>query len=280
MKNIIYSLCYFTLFVFIFIYLINYSDILSIRVIDVSLYFIKNLLPVLFISFILTNFFINSNLPFYLYKYFKINYIFLFSILFGSPTNALLINNYDNKCRYLIVTKYTSLIYSFIMISKIVNDKYLTIMLIVLNICINLIMWELFNSKRIEFNYQLHKFDLVNAIKISINNIIGIYGTILFFYLLPIYLINNEYVKMLLYSILEVSTSYQYLLTTHINQYFKLLCLFITISSSGLCIDEQIKSIISDTSLDYKMYYKYRFIHLVIYILLAFIIVFLYQNRI
>lgn len=266
MRYILKCLCFFTLFIFIFLYIIFYKDTLSGIVLNTILLWIKNIVPVLFPTFILSDLLFNSNIPFYLYKYFHLNYILLFSVLFGSPSNAYLISNYNvNYDKYLSVTKYTSLIFIYSMLSRLFN-LYTTLVLILVNILCNFILIKFIKLPKIDLSINSNKFNLIESVNRSFSVLVSILGILIFTNLLPIFLIHNEYIKLFLYSITEITTFFNYLNIYNVSYYIKILFSIIAISSCGISIELQIKSIITDTSINY---YKYRLIHFILYLLIC-----------
>lgn len=254
----------FTIILLLYLYIIFYKDIITYNLINISLVWLKDIVPILFPSFILCDLLLSSNIPYYINKYLHINYIYIISIIIGSPSNAYIINNYDNKIDYLSVTSYVSFCYLYIMLNRLFEFKYVLI-LILLNIFCNFILIWIIKPSRI--NTRKKSFNLLLSIKNSVNILITILGTLIFFNILPLFFIDNKYIIGFIYSILDVSSSFNYLISNDFSLFIKLIYSSISISTCGLCICNQIKSIISDTS--FNKYYLYRFIHLIIYLSLV-----------
>ena len=116
------------------------------------------------------------------------------------------------------------------------------------------------------------------AIITAIIIVLIIIGTIIIVNLLPINKIDNQIIKSLLLSTLEITSSLNNLQIQNISLNIKLLCTIISISTCGLCIELQIKSIINDANINYKKYYKYRLIHLILLLILSIPILYHIQN--
>lgn len=266
MKNILKQIIIFTTFLILFTYCIKYNNYITNEILRSCNMWLTKVVPSLFPSFILVDLLCSSSLPYYLNKHLKINVIYFLSILSGSPTNAYLINNYDiEKTKLLAVTKYTSLIFTFNFLKIIFNTKT-AILLIISNILANLILTIIIKPPKISYPL-IPQTNIGNIILTSltknINTLLTILSTIIFFNILPINMIENIYIKSFLLSIFEVTNSFINLSTNNLPFYSKIIFTLLTLSSGGLCIEMQIKSILKDTSINYLKYFKYRLIHFI-----------------
>lgn len=280
MKNRIKEIITFTLLLSIQIYIIKNNQYIQNQTIYSINIWLTKLIPILFPTFILTDLIYNSNIPYYINKYLKINYIYILSIISGSPTNAYLINNInEDKTKLLAVTKYISLSFTYIAIKNIFNIK-IALILICLNILSNILIILFIKPPKtiIEKNNNKLINTLTNSISKSINTLLSILGTLIIVNLLPINKIDNQIIKSLLLSILEITSSLNNLQIQNIPLNIKLLCTIISISTCGICIELQIKSIINDANINYKKYYKYRLIHLILLLILSIPILYHIQN--
>jgi hypothetical protein len=143
-----------------------------------------------------------------------------------------------------------------------------------LNILSNIILIILIKPKKLKYKYQPKETStlITNSIKKTTNTLITILGTLIFFNTLPTNLIKNKYLKTLILSITEITTSLHNLSTTTLKINYKILFTIISLSTCGLCIETQIKSIISDTQINYNKYINYRLYHLLIYLILIIVI--------
>lgn len=278
MKNIIKEILLFTIITIYFVYCLNYNTYIKDQVIYSINIWITKILPSLFPTFIIVDMIYNSNIPYYLNKYLHINYIYIISIISGSPTNAHLLNNYNKDItKELSVTKYTSLLFTYTFLKQIFNVK-LAITLILLNILSNIILIFFIKPKNvlIKKNKQTNPLNtLIKSISKNINTLITILGTIIFFNTLPTNQIKNIYCKTFLTSILEITTSLTHLSSINIPTNLKLFFTVLSLSTCGLCIETQIKSIINDTYINYKKYVFYRLLHLIIFLTLTLIAIIL-----
>ena len=278
MKNKIKDFILFTILVFYFIYCITNNLYIKNQIIYSFNIWITKIIPSLFPIFIIVDIIYNSNIPLYIERYFSINTTYILSIISGSPSNAYILNKYNTDItKQLSITKYTSPIFTYYYLKTIFNHK-IALILICTNILSNIILSLLIKPKNIEYkqNNKQNIFMLLStSIKNNINNLITILGTIIFFNTLPINLINNKYIKTLILSILEITTSLDNLSTITLPFNIKLLFTSISISTCGLCIETQIKSIVNDTHINYKKYITYRLLHLIIFLMLNYIILYL-----
>ena len=274
MKNIVKNFLLFTLIILYFIYCITNNTIITKQVFYSFNIWITKIIPSLFPTFIIIDIIYNTNLPYYINKYLHINPLYILSIISGSPSNAYILSKYkEDITKLLSTTKYTSLIFTYTYLKAIFNHK-IAILLIITNILSNIIIILLIKPKTLE-NTPLKQNKLSttisNSIKTNINTLITILGTIIFFNTLPIHLINNNLLKTTILSILEITTSLENLSTINLPINLKLLFTTISISTCGICIETQIKSIINDTYINNRKYLLYRLLHLTIYLMLNYI---------
>lgn len=276
MKNILKEIFIFTIIFLYFIYIIKYNSYITEQTIYSVNIWLNKILPTLFPTFIIVDIIYNTNLPYYIEKYLHINFIYIISILSGSPSNAYILNKYNqNITKILSVTKYTSPIFTYTFLKAIFNHKT-AILLISLNILSNVILKLIIKPKNIKYKrikQETIYTTITNSIKKNINTLITILGTIIFFNTLPIHLIKNNLIKGTILSILEITTSLNNLLTTTLPYNIKILLTIISLSTCGLCIETQIKSIINDTFINYKEYLLYRLLHTIIFLILGIIII-------
>lgn len=275
MKNITKDLLLFTIIILYLFYCLTYNTYIKEQVIYSINIWITKIIPSLFPTFILIDIIYNSNIPYYINKYLHINFIYIISIISGSPSNAYILSKEKQDItKILSVTKYTSLIFTYTYLKMIYKNK-IAIILIILNILSNIILTLLIKPKNtlntINNNNNIYN-TIITSIKNNINTLITILGTIIFFNTLPFTLIKNIYLKTFILSILEITTSLNNISLANIPLNIKLLSTVISLSTCGLCIESQIKSIISDTNIKYKNFFLARIIQLLISSLLFLII--------
>lgn len=275
MKNILKEILLFTIIFLYFIYILKYNSYITHQTIYSVNIWLNKILPTLFPTFIIVDIIYNTNLPYYIEKYFHINFIYIISILSGSPSNAYVLNKYNqNITKIISVTKYTSPIFTYTFL-KAIFDHQTALLLISLNILSNIILKLIIKPKNIKYipsKKETLYTTITNSIKKNINNLITILGTTIFFNTLPIHLINNQIIKSIILSFLEITSSLNNLTTTTLPYNIKILLTIISLSTCGLCIETQIKSIINDTLINYKQYLIYRLLHTIIFLILGIII--------
>ena len=273
MKNILKETILLTIIIIYFIYCLTNNEYLTTKTIYSITIWLKKILPTLFPTFIIADLIYHSNLPYYLNKYFHLNYIYLLSIISGSPSNAYILNKYNQDLtKLLAVTKYTSPIFTYTFLKLIFNSK-IAFLIMLSNIISNLILIKIIKPPKLSFTKQNYSFfnTLITSIKKNINTLITILGTIIFFNTLPLTKIKNIYLKSFVLSLLEITTSLNHLSLINIPLTIKLIFTLISISTCGLCIECQIKSIINDTLINYPKYLFYRFLHLIIFFFITFL---------
>jgi hypothetical protein len=274
MKNTLNTFLFFTLLLLSYIYILTNINYITKQTINTLIILINNVIPILLPTLILSNLLINSNLPYLINKYLNINPIYILSIITGSPTNASILSNYNNITKLLSLTNYPSLLFIYNYLTKIYNNK-LSILLILLNILSNIIIYYIIKPNKLTFTYNKQPFvtSLTNSIKQTTNTLLIIITSTILYSILPTSLIQNKYLKTLLLSISEISSSLHNLTNTNIPLNIKLLFTCITISTTGLCIQTQILSITNNINI--KEYIKNRLLHLVIYLILTYITIIL-----
>jgi len=230
----------------------------------------NTIFPLLFPTFILSDLLIASGIVNTITKYlgkiyskiFKLTpygmYIFLISLISGTPTNAKNLSILKNK-GYINDDELTRILCTCIffdplLIISMSNIKILLILWIS-NILTGIIM-NLGNTYK-PINVELIKadFSLSSSIENNINILLNILGTIaLFLMLANILPIKNIFLKVLLSGIFEVTNG-----LNKVNLFFKGIWIYdyliiLILSLGGLSIFIQIKSILKDTSLNTKYF--------------------------
>ena len=275
MKHINKNIIILPILLILLYYILTHSIMISINIYESLNMFITKVFPFLFPSIVLTNLLILNNFPYYLSKYFKIKaptYIFIMSLITGCPSNAIMIKNLLNKNDIDIETAekilcctlfnnpiflYNNLLLSF--------NKYISIKIIIINYIVSFLIFILLNknNNHIEIKYIQNKFSntIVTSIQNAINTLLMIMGTIIFF---NMFSINSDILK----GLIELTKGLNILPNLNIINHFKIFLAALYISFSGLCILLQIKSILADTSIKFKYFFKYRLIHLILVMLL------------
>ena len=255
----------------------------------------KNIVPNLLPMFITTSLIIESNLIINICnifgklfnKIFKCSnygiFIYFLSLFTGSPSNAKYINDLVNNNlisntlsdKLLLFTSNYNilLIYSLLSLylNKSISIKIITI-IIISNIVVGLIFRNI-NYIDLKTNYIKRKINISKIIKDTIDTLLMILGTLIFFNiiinLLPI---KNMLLKNILNGFLEITTGLKGLEYLNISTNIKILLSTVYLSFGGLSIHTQIKSILPDTN--YTLFLKSRLYAVIIsVILLTFFII-------
>lgn len=276
------------LFIFVMIQILLNSNV-YISCIQDSIVFWKDrlvttILPFLLLSEFLINYgFINIiNLiigPFFKFL-FNINsnvvYVFFMSLLSGFPGSAIYINNlyqkklisYESANKALIICHFPNPLFIIGFIGNSIGIKYGYYILFIhylSTIIIGIIYRKYDNGLENNNRFICDKFGTVlrNSIKKSIDNLLLILGTIIFFNILNTTLnfINLPPVlKSFFNMFLELSNGINFVID---NYDIKLQCLFISIilSFGGLCVHFQVLSILEESKIKYQRYLISRILH-------------------
>ena len=294
-----FTFCLFIFFSIIFIFA-NNKEVAQV-IIDAVNLFLKKVFVSLFPMFIINDLLIKHNIPYYFYlifnnsfqKIFKTSgtsaYIFIMSLISGSPSNAYIIKELatNNKIsieeanHFLMFTFFSNPLFLTMMLSTIfpLNTTIKIIMIhYISNILIGILMRKKAPSISKE-NFQKEEKNktssLTKSIAKSISTLLMILGTVTF-YMLLIYIItypfaNNLLLKTITSGFLEITNGLNNLANLTIFPKIKEIIAIAMISFGGLSIHTQIKAILEDTKINYKYFLKGRIMHTIIGILLVII---------
>ena len=289
MKNILLK----TLIIIILILIFINNHIMYNTIYTTTIIWFKNIVPNILPMFIITSLIIESNLIFNITnlfgnlfsKIFKTSkysiFVFILSILSGSPSNAkyindLYINNLITKEEankiLLFTTNFNSLLIYNLMITYL--NKYNSIKIVIILILTNIIIGLLNRNLNITITTIKklnNKIDLSKIIKNTIDTLLMILGILICFnIILNILPIKNIIIKNIINGFLEVTTSIKTLETININIKLKEILTIIYLSFGGLSIHLQIKSIFPDTN--YKLFLKNKLLSIIISIILFYVV--------
>ncbi len=292
----------FTLFLFLSIIIIfKENSTVTTVIIDAINLFFKKVFPSLFPMFIINDLLITLNIPYYFYylfnKPFKIlfktsglaAYVLIMSLISGTPTNAYIIKNLvsthklnlNEANHYLYFTYFSNPLFLTIMLSSFFTSK-VVIKIIFFHYLSNFIIAFILRNKAPNFSSNtltLTKSNIpktiINSIKKSINTLLMILGTIIFYMLLN-FLITNLFplsplIKTILGGFLEITNGLNMLKTLDIALKLKEIIAISIISFGGLSINTQIKAILEDTNLSFKNFFLGRLYQVIISIILILI---------
>ncbi len=261
--------------------------------------FLKKVFVSLFPMFILNDIFISLGLPQVLaitmtpiFKVlFKTNglvaYVFFMSMLSGTPSNAYILkelvreNAMDIKSanHALTFTYFSNPLFLFTMLS-LIFDLQTTIKIIIAHYLSNVFIGIILRNKapiENDFNFYTKKtsINLTSSIKKSMNTLLMILGTIIF-YMLITYIFTNiiplpSLFKTLIAGFLEITNGLNQLTKLDVILPLKEILAVTIISFGGLSIHTQIKAIIEDSKLSYKTFLKGRIMQTIISIFLVII---------
>ncbi len=281
--------------IFFFILIFIKKDIMYYTIYNTVILWFKNIVPNLLPMFIITSLIIESNLIINICnifgklfnKIFKCSnygiFIYFLSLFTGSPSNAKYINDLVNNNlisntlsdKLLLFTSNYNilLIYSLLTLylNKSISIKIISI-IIISNIIVGLIFRNM-NYIDLKINYIKRKINISKIIKDTIDTLLMILGTLIFFNiiinLLPI---KNMLLKNILNGFLEITTGLKGLEYLDISTNIKILLSTVYLSFGGLSIHTQIKSILPDTN--YTLFLKSKLYAVIIsVILLTFFII-------
>lgn len=256
----------------------NYSIVLESTLFAVDIW-LKKVFPYLFIMIILNDILISSNFSSYFKK--PSTYIFIMSLLSGTPTSAYITNkmvedkqisaNYGNIV--LLFTYFCNPLFLYTILNSIFNSNIITIKLMIIHYLSNVIIYFL-NKKKLEknkLNLTLKNINISSSIKYAITTVIMVLGSITFYLVISNIIINTFnlplFIKIFLRGLLEVTQGLNQLIG--INILGKELIAIIFISFGGLSIHTQVKCILDEGELEYKYFLKGRIYQTIIAVLLT-----------
>ena len=270
------------LFIMTFIILIfkNYEIVLQ-STIDATTIWLNKVFPYLFIMIIIQDLLINLNFS----SYFRSTaiYIFIMSLLSGSPSGAYIIGkmneeniiskDYANKT--LIFTFFANPLFLYSILNTIFLNKLITIKLMLILYLTNFILFlyykkDLPNQSK---SFKKVNINLSSSIKTSMNTVTIVLGVITF-YLVFSNIILNEFnisypFNILFKGFLDMTQGLVSL--TSLNIKFKEVIAITFISFGGFSIHTQVACILNEYNLSYKYFLKGRLIQTIMAIILTII---------
>ena len=222
-------------------------------------------------------------------KIFKVSgssaYVFFMSILSSTPGNAIFTKDLYEKgflskneaTKVLAFTFFPSIPFIYSFLTVFLNNQTMIIKVILtcyfVNIIIGLLFRNLYNEDITNKGYQpitSQSFteSFTNGIKKGMNSMLIILGTITFFIMLTSLLNNlldiNLTFKTFFQGIMEITQGLNSLITLDTSVKLKAIISGIFISFGGLSIHMQIKSVLINTPISYKLFFTSRIIHSII----------------
>lgn len=285
----------FCLFCFMSIILIfKHNKEVANVIINATNLFLKKVLVSLFPMFIINDILIHLDIPYYFYKIFNQlfiklfhikwtrTYVFIMSLISGTPSNAyilkeLVLNNKLSKeeaSHFLMFTYFSNPLFLTVMLSTIFSLKT-TLKIIIIHYISNLIIAFLTRKKAptiTNTSFQKEKKQskgiLIKSINKSMNTLLMILGSIIFYmlltYIITIPLQDNLLFKTIISGFLEITNGLNNLINLEIYSKIKEIIAISIISFGGLSIHTQIKSILENTKINYQPFLKGRILHVII----------------
>lgn len=286
-KNIFnFTFCLLCVICIFFIFSHN-SDVARIIITAVNL-FLNKVFVSLFPMFIINDILIALSFPFYFYiifktlfkKLFKTSgicaYVFFMSLISGTPSNAYILKSLvENKniteleaTHYLTFTYFSNPLFLIMMLSTMFSS-HVVVKLILIHYISNLIIGFLvrrnapsISDSLIEENKVPVSEVLIRSIKKSIETLLMILGTIVFYMLLSYIITNilpfNDFTKIIFSGFLEITNGLNSLINFSAASKLKEIISVVIISFGGFSIHTQIKSILEDTNINYNAFLKGR----------------------
>lgn len=271
--------------ILLFILFILNKDNVAITSISAINLWSQKIFPILFPTFIISDALISSGiinditktLGKFFSKIFNVSeyglYIFLISLLAGTPTNAKNLKIlYDND--YISeydITKILSFCIFFnpLLIIQLTGIKILFIMWIA-NIITGIFLRNVLNYDKLPFKKTNITFNLSESIEKNINLLLMILGTILTYMVITNILpITNPYIKVFIGGIFEVTNGLNNTSFLFKNSLSIEILAIIFISFGGISIHTQIKSILKDTKINYIYFFLSRLITAIVGIIIC-----------
>ena len=264
------KLLYLTILILIFLIFKNYTTVLDSTVLAVELWLYK-VFPYLFIMIIINDILISANFA-SMFKNASI-YVFVMSLLSGTPTSAYIITNLyknnkmskNNAHITLLFTYFSNPLFLYSMLNSIFTSTFITIKLMLIHYLSNIIIYFIYRKKLDESPKYSNKskINLTDSIKKAMSTTTMVLGTICFYLVISNILNLNIYCR----GILEMTQGLNMLINNSIP--FKEIIAMIFISFSGLSIHTQVKCILDETDLEYKYFFKGRIYQTIIAVILT-----------
>lgn len=296
-KNSIYV--FFTL-VFVFLLFLKNATFKK-CILEGCFLFIENVFPSLFPMFLINDILMNYNFYFFIEKslskiFRKIfgfstmaTYIFIMSIFSGTPTNAYLITNLvkENKISrkeasiILTYSCFLNPLFLYNMLQTIFHSTSITLKVILIQYVLNFAIAFFFRKypyeKKESLTFVPSTFSktLSKSLKRSMDTLLLILGTILFYFLIcetTTVVFSSPLFQCILNGILEATGGLAKLPSLNINIPLKEVLASLFISFGGFSIHTQIKNIIQEENIAYKPFFFSRVIHATLSTLICIII--------
>ena len=281
----------------------NSNNLSNIIVFSINV-FVKNVFPSLFPMFVISSVLIELNIPYYLSKVFqkimsylfKCNsygsFIFFMSMLTGAPSNAKYINDLIDKNliseqdgnKILMFTCFSNPLFIINTIGNMFFKNFtIGVYLFIAHFLGNILTGVTFRSYNKNNDTSILKkpnnsFDIFNTLSISIKEsleiLINIFGIITLFFIIINTILStpNNFFKITLSGVLEMTSGLKYLSISNIPLVIKLYLSMFFISFGGFSIHFQIFNILKKRKIKYLPFFISRLISSIFSIIILFIL--------
>ena len=231
--------------------------------------FLSKVFISLFPMYIISKILINYNFPYYLFKVTNSHYLYIFimSLLSGTPNNAVIIKDLlDRKViseeaanTYIMCNFFINPLFLYTMLQCFFSQK-LTIAIIIISYFSNIIIYNFCKIKQASSIVKGKELPfceiLVQSVSSASQIFLNILGMIIIFNLLTLVIPDNFKAFT---GIIEVTNGLAFLKISEISTYFKTLLSIIFINFGGFCILMQIKTVLSNSKIKVSNYLYGRF---------------------
>lgn len=294
MKNKIIKLTFISSCLFAFYFTLTNNKLITNNIIFATELWLKKVFPALFPMFIINEMLLSLDLPFYISniinKLFKnskkINsyaiYVFILSIISGTPSNAFILKSLVDKkeieskeASYMLsFTYFSNPLFLYTILSPCFN-KISIIKIILIHYLSNVLIYTIF-AKKIPYKDSNPKLNnnnikisniLTKSINKSLDTTLMILGTITFYIFISSIIINcfnlTKVTETIIKGFFEVTQGLNNLSYLNVSQKLKEIIAVTIISFGGLSIHSQIQNIINTTKIKYNIFLYARIIHVI-----------------
>ncbi len=262
-----------TLILMLIFYLFNSQYILN-NIIDYSKLFLTKLFPVSFIFFIISNLLVDFGIISFLDNVLHIKstklYIFTISMISGFPSGAKYTRDLYNKglisCRdankLMMFSHFPNPLFIISSLTLVIPNRIITrniLLSIIISNFIIMLFCKIDGNKYNDSNFKKTNFSLslATGIKSAFEVLCIIYGTSLFFYLISCIILNtfsfSHIYYVLVCGIFDLTKGI-FSVSLLESNYLRGIFVLLFICFGSLSIQLQIKSILSDTPINYKYF--------------------------
>ncbi len=301
MKEKYFDFTFFLICIISIIFIFKNNTAIASTIINASNLFLKKVFVSLFPMFIINDILISINIPYYFYilfnkifpKVFKTSgitsYVLIMSIISGTPSQGYILKNLVNEHKITVLeaehmlyfTYFSNPLFLYSMLSSLFSLQT-TFKIIFIHYFSNLIIAYILRNKAPNINNNAPTLNheplsntLIKSITRSINTLLIVLGTIIFYMLISYIITNliplNYFFKTLISGFLEITNGLNHLKNLNIVFKLKEIIALTIISFGGLSIHTQVKALLEDTNIHFNNFVKGRLMQTLISIILIII---------